>query len=154
MFRFLLAMPAVLVLAATAHAHHFSSGDLVIGHPWSRPTAPGIPIGVAYLSITNHGPKEDVLIGARTPLAAHVEFHRSTLEAGIARMRPVGTLVIAPNTTVTAAPGGLHLMLVDLNSALVAGTSAPLVLRFKVAGEITVQLRVEEHLDATTPANH
>ncbi|HEV7609446.1 MAG TPA: copper chaperone PCu(A)C [Steroidobacteraceae bacterium] len=153
MLRLLLALPAVFALAGTAHAHHFSIGNLVIDHPWSRPTAAGMPIGVAYLSITNNGPNEDVLIEARTPLAARVEFHRSSLEAGIARMRPAGTVVIAPNTTVTATPGGLHLMLVDLNSALVAGTSAPLVLHFKFAGEITVQLMVEER-DATATASH
>ena len=61
----------------------------------------------------------------------------------MARMRPAGALVVAPNATVTAEPGGLHLMLVDLKSPLVAGTFVPLVLEFKSAGEITVQLKVE-----------
>ena len=61
----------------------------------------------------------------------------------MARMRPAGALVVAPGTTVTAEPGGLHLMLVDLKSPLVAGTSIPLVLEFKSAGAITVQLQVE-----------
>ena len=109
-------------LAAAAYAHQYSVGSLVIGHPWSRPTASGMPTGVAYLSITNNGPEQDTLIAASTPAAAHVEFHRTSLEAGMARMRPAGALVVAPNATVTAEPGGLHLMLVDLKSPLVAGT--------------------------------
>ena len=132
-------------LAAAAYAHHYSVGTLVIGHPWSKPTASGIPTGVAYLSITNNGPEQDTLIAASTPAAAHVEFHRTSLDAGTARMRPAGALVVAPNTTVTAEPGGLHLMLVDLKSPLVAGSSIPLVLEFKSAGAITVQLKVEPH---------
>jgi copper(I)-binding protein len=143
MLRHLLMLLAASSLAAAAHAHQYSVGHLVIGHPWSRPTASGMPIGVAYLSITNNGPQQDTLISASTPAAARVEIHRSSFEAGMARMRPAGDVVLAPNSTVTAEPGGLHLMLVDLKSPLVAGTSIPLVLQFKSAGSITVQLQVE-----------
>ena len=143
MLRQLFTLLAAAALAAAAHAHQYSVGNLVIGHPWSRPTASGMPTGVAYLSITNKGPHQDTLIAASTPAAARVEFHRTSFEAGMARMRPAGDLVVEPNATVTAEPGGLHLMLVDLKSPLVAGTSVPLVLQFKSAGSITVQLTVE-----------
>jgi copper(I)-binding protein len=131
------------VLAVAAHAHQYSVGNLVIGHPWSRPTVSGMPTGVAYLSITNRGTRRDTLIGASTPAAARVEFHRTSFEAGMAHMRPTGPLVVEPNATITAEPGGLHMMLVDLKSPLVVGTLVPLVLRFERAGEITVQLKVE-----------
>jgi copper(I)-binding protein len=130
-------------LAVAAHAHQYSVGDLVIGHPWSRPTVSGMPTGVAYLSITNKGNRRDTLIAASTPAAARVEFHRTTFEAGMAHMRPARAVVIEPNATITAEPGSLHLMLVDLKSPLVVGTTVPLVLRFETAGEITVQLQVE-----------
>ena len=143
MLRQLFTLLAASSLAAAAYAHQYSVGSLVIGHPWSRPTASGMPTGVAYLSITNNGPEQDTLIAARTPAAAQVEFHRTSLEAGMARMRPAGALVVASNSTVTAEPGGLHLMLVELKAPLVAGTFIPLVLEFKSAGAITVQLQVE-----------
>jgi copper(I)-binding protein len=143
MLRHLFTLLAAGALAAAAHAHPYSVGNLIIGHPWSRPTASGIPTGVAYLSITNKGSQQDTLIGASTPAAARVEFHRTSLEAGMARMRPAGAVVVEPNATITAEPGGLHLMLVDLKAPLVAGTSVPLVLQFKSAGLITVQLKVE-----------
>ena len=55
MLRLLFTLLAAVLLAAAAHAHQYSVGNLVIGHPWSRPTASGMPIGVAYLSITNNG---------------------------------------------------------------------------------------------------
>jgi copper(I)-binding protein len=143
MLRHLLALLAASVLAAAAYAHQYSVGNLVIGHPWSRPTASGIPTGVAYLSITNKGPREDTLIAAHTPAATRVEFHRTSIESGMARMRPASALVVAPNATITAEPGGLHLMLVELKTPLVEGTSVPLVLTFKSAGDVTVQLKVE-----------
>jgi copper(I)-binding protein len=143
MLRQLFALLAASSLVAAAHAHQYSVGNLVIGHPWSRPTASGMPTGVAYLSITNNGTRQDTLVSASTPAAARVEFHRSSLESGMARMRPTGELIVAPNTTLTAEPGGLHLMLVDLKAPLVAGSSIPLLLQFKSAGLITVQLKVE-----------
>jgi copper(I)-binding protein len=143
MLRHLFTLLAASTLAAAVHAHQYSIGNLVIGHPWSRPTVSGMPTGVAYLSITNNGLQQDTLIGASTPAAERVEFHRTSIEAGMARMRPAGALIVAPNATVTAEPGGLHLMLVELKSPLVAGTSVPLVLQFKSAGRITVQLKIE-----------
>jgi len=150
MLRHLFALLIASVLAAAAHAHHYSIGSLVIGHPWSRPTASGMPTGVAYLSITNNGLREDTLLAAHTPAAARVEFHRTSFDAGMARMRPAEALVVGPNSTITAEPGGLHLMLVDLKSPLVVGSFVPLVLQFEAAGEITVQLKVEMAMDAAS----
>jgi copper(I)-binding protein len=62
----------------------------------------------------------------------------------MAKMRAADAVVVAPGTTVRAEPGGLHLMLVDLKTPLVEGSLVPLVLTFKSAGEVTVQLRVEQ----------
>lgn len=140
--RIIFSLLAALVLAAAALGSQYTVGHLVIGDPWSRPTFEGMPTGVAYLTITNNGALEDTLIAARTPAAARVEFHRTSIEAGMARMRPVEMLVVAPNSTVSAEPGGLHLMLMGLKAPLVEGTSVPLVLTFKSAGDVTVQLRV------------
>jgi periplasmic copper chaperone A len=140
-FGFLLAWAGLL--AVPAHAHQYELGALVIGHPWSRPAAAGMPMGVAYLSITNNGPLPEVLEGASSPVASGVQFHQTTISEGMARMRPLGEITIAPGATVKIEPGGIHLMLVDLGSALEPGKSVPLVLEFRHAGRITVQLAVE-----------
>jgi copper(I)-binding protein len=154
MLRSALGLAAALLLAGAIHAHQFSAGNLVIKHPWARPTATGVPTGVAYLSITNLGAQQDILISAHSPRASRVDFHRTSYEAGMARMRPAGTLVIEPGNTLTAAPGGLHLMLVDLKEPLLQGTSVPLVLTFKTAGDVTVQLKIEQHDGAASDAKH
>jgi periplasmic copper chaperone A len=154
MFRSVSSLAAALLLAAAAHAHQFSVGKLVIAHPWARPTASGMPTGAAYLSITNLGAQEDTLVSAHSPAAGRVEFHRTSFEAGMAKMRPAGALVIQPGNTLTAAPGGLHLMLVGLKSPLRKGETVPLVLTFKTAGEITVQLKIELQDGAETHATH
>ena len=153
MLRSVFALATAVLLAAAAQAHQFSVGNLVINHPWARPTASGMPTGAAYLSITNHGARKDTLIGAQTPAAIRVEFHRTSFEAGMAKMRPASTLVIEPGETLTAGPGGLHLMLVDLRTPLVNGATVPLVLTFKDAGEVTVQLKIEPQ-DKSASATH
>jgi copper(I)-binding protein len=130
-------------LAAVAAAHQYELGALTIAHPWSRPTAPGMSMGVAYFFITNHGSAPDVLIGASTPAAASVQMHQTTITEGMARMRPLTEIVIAPGATVRIEPGGIHLMLVELKAPLELGKSVPLELQFRTAGKITVQLSIE-----------
>jgi copper(I)-binding protein len=135
----LLAAGAAALAAAGSH----EPGKLSISHPWSRPTAAGMSMGVAYLTITNHGKSADTLIAASSPAAARVEMHQTTLVDGMARMRPLREIPIAPGATVKIEPAGIHLMLVDLVAPLVAGQSVPLTLEFRAAGRISVQLAVE-----------
>jgi iron complex outermembrane receptor protein len=142
MLRFRFALPALL-LAASLQAHDFSAGSITIGHPWSRPTASGMPMGVAYFTLTNRGKTEDALTAAETPVAARVEFHQTQLTDGIARMRPLTQIVIAPGKTVKVEPGGIHIMLVELNRALEAGDSIPMTLTFRIAGKVEVRIKVE-----------
>jgi iron complex outermembrane receptor protein len=139
-----LLVAAALLWAATASAHDYTAGRIFIAHPWSRPTAPGIPMGVAYLSLENRGTAEDVLTGASTPAAARVEFHQTTLTEGIARMRPLTEVVLPPGKTVKVEPGGVHMMLVELRHPLEAGTQVPLTLVFRDAGKVDVMLNIEQ----------
>jgi periplasmic copper chaperone A len=141
--RLLLALPAALLFASAAGGHEYAVGHLSIGHPWARATAPGMPMGVVYLTLTNRGTKEDALVAAQTPAAARVEIHQTLLADGMARMRPLTQIVIGAGKVVKVGPGGIHLMLVDLARPLVAGSSVPLTLTFRVAGKIEVQAKVE-----------
>jgi copper(I)-binding protein len=133
----------VTVLVAPTIAHQYEVGKLVIGHPWSRPTAAGVSVGVAYLSVTNNGAQPEVLTGASSPAAASVQFHETTISEGMARMRPLSEVTIPPGATVKLEPGAAHLMLVDLKAPLEPGKSVPLTLQFRNAGKITVQLAVD-----------
>jgi copper(I)-binding protein len=134
-----------IALVVPAVAHHYELGKLVIGHPWSRSTPTGMSTGVAYLSITNSGTETEVLTGASSPAATSVQFHETSISGGMARMRPLTEIVIAPGATVRIEPGAIHLMLIGLKAPLEAGKSVPLTLEFRRAGSITVQ-----HSDGST----
>jgi copper(I)-binding protein len=120
-----------------------SSGALSISNVWARATPAGVDVGGAYFTILNRGHQPDTLLSLASPAASMVELHRTTIENGLARMRPAGAVEIAPGQTVTAGPGGLHVMLVGLQRPLVAGSRVPLVLTFRRAGAITVQVDVQ-----------
>ena len=145
--RALLVMVAALALAvvampAPAPAHEESAGDITIVHPWSRPAAQG-QNGVIYLEISNGGAADDRLIAVSTPLAGRVELHRSTMEDGIHRMEKVDSIAVPAGGTVALEPGGLHVMLIDLEFMLMAEETIPVTFTFERAGDVSTGVSVE-----------
>jgi hypothetical protein len=135
-----------------AAANDYKLGPLTIEHPWARPTLPGQVAGGAYLGIRNAGSAGDRLLGA-SMAAARVEVHEMRMEGDVMRMREIGSLELPAGKTVTLAPGGLHLMLMDLKSPLKVGEKIPVKLRFERAGEVEVLLQVETKPASATDAH-
>jgi len=135
----------ILVLStALAQAEDVKAGDLVIQQAWSRATPGGAKVAGGYLIIENKGTSPDRLLGGATDLAARIEVHEMTMKDGVMTMRPLDNgLTIAPGKTVTLAPGGYHLMLMDLKGALKQGDKVPLTLQFEKAGKVQVSFDVQ-----------
>jgi len=144
-FRFAVSSLAMLVAASAVPGETAAARDgaIVIWDAWTRPTAPGMPMGVAYFVVRNDGDSDDAIVSASTAAAARVEFHQTTLTDGMARMRPLREIVVPARGKVLVAPGGIHLMLVDLTAPLRAGANVPLILQFRRAGRVEVQLAVQ-----------
>lgn len=134
---------AVLALAAVvAMAERSDASSLTVAEAWSRPTPPGLNLGVVYLTITNTGQDGDALVAASTPAAGRVELHTHVQEDGVMKMRPVARIAVPARGTVTLAPGGDHLMLFDLPAPMTAGQRFPVTLSFETAGDVTVEATV------------
>ncbi|MCO5131120.1 MAG: copper chaperone PCu(A)C [Xanthobacteraceae bacterium] len=130
------------------------AGDLAISQAWTRATPGGAKVGGGYLTIENKGKTADRLIGGATPAAARFEIHEMSLSDGVMKMHPVaGGLTIAPGKTVKLAPGGYHLMLIDLKQPFKQGESVPVTLRFEKAGEVAISLSVQG-IGAGAPGAH
>ena len=109
--------------------------------PWARATAPRQTVGGVYVTLTS--PVDDRLLGARSPVAGHAEVHEMTMEGNVMRMRELtGGLRLPAGQAVALAPGGLHVMLVDLKQPLAAGQVIPVQLRFEHAPQVDLQVRV------------
>ena len=148
----LAAMTAVLLgLASAASAHDYSVGELHIGHPYALVTPPGAKAGGAYLSIDNKGKAADKLLRASTARAGSVELHTMSMDGNVMRMRMVPAIDVAPGAPVKLAPGGLHVMLQDLKQPLRKGDKFLMTLVFQRAGEVKVDIVVQ---DAAPAAGH
>ena len=86
----------------------------------------------------------DKLIGVSADVAGKIEVHEMAMDDGVMKMRPVeGGLAIDPGKTVKLAPGGYHLMMMDLKSPLKQGDKLPVTLQFEKAGKVAVTLDVQ-----------
>lgn len=133
---------ALALSAGLAHAEPVSLGDLVIDTPWARASVGQSRPAAAYITIRNTGAGADRLTAITTPVAGMPMVHQSATTDGIARMTAMGMLEIPAGTTVMMAPGGLHVMLMDLTQALDKGATFPLTLTFQTAGEVTIEVPV------------
>ena len=139
------AVLAFCALAAGAHAHDYSSGNLKIDHPWAKTSLEGVPNSAAYMTITNTGETDDTLVAAAADVSKAVELHTMSMEDGVMRMRQLEDGVPLPaSETVTLQPGGLHVMLIGLNDRLEKGESFAMTLTFEKAGQLEVEAIVED----------
>jgi copper(I)-binding protein len=143
---------AILLAALPAIADEaVRAGDLRIDGAWARATPEAARQGAAYLTVRNDSPTGDRLIGARTPAAARAELHTHTHDGGVMRMREVPAIEVEPGAAIALAPGGHHIMLIDLAAPLRDGARFPLTLRFERAGDVVVQIPVRRGPPAGSP---
>jgi copper(I)-binding protein len=137
-------LAAALIGAAAATAALAGDRTLAILDPFARATPGMAKNGAAYLAVSNAGSEADRLLGARSGVAARVELHTHANDNGVMRMRPLdGGIEVPAGGTAALAPGGDHIMLMDLKAPLAEGDSFPLTLVFERAGEITVDVKVK-----------
>ena len=132
------------LLVAPAGAQEIKAGDLVISQAWSRATPGGAKVAGGYLNIENKGAVADRLVGGSADVAGKFEVHEMAMRNGVMTMRPLDKgLVIEPGKTIKLAPGGYHLMLMDLKVPLKQGDKVPVTLDFEKAGKVKVSFDVQ-----------
>ena len=138
---------AFLCTLVSSHAHEFSAGNLSIGHPWARATAPAARTGVVYFSLENSANESDTLLSATVAraVARRASLHEMSLGAkGVMRMVEIKSgLALAAKSAVKFAPGGYHVMLEGLVKPLVAKQKFGMTLQFSKAGAVAVIVHIE-----------
>ncbi|WP_309672380.1 copper chaperone PCu(A)C [Gemmatimonas sp.] len=108
---------------------------------WARIADSGATSG-AYMEIGNNDTVSITLVGASTPDAGAAEVHETMQQDGTAHMMPRPALRIPAGDVVEMAPGGLHVMLVDVRRALTVGDSVRISLRFSDSTNVVVVVPV------------
>lgn len=118
-------------LALTAASAGAQSSAVQVQDAWARATLAQQSATGAFMKLT--APAATRLVEVRSPAAGIVEIHEMKLEGDVMRMRAVDVLPLPAGKAVELKPGGLHVMLMDLNAPVKAGDSLPLTLVFEGA---------------------
>lgn len=142
---------AGLILAAAGAP---AAAEVTVKAPWARASVAGQKFSGAFMELTS---SEDArLVAVTSPAAGLVEIHSMKMEDGIMKMRRIPVLELPAGKAVALAPGGYHIMLMDLKRPLAVGETVPL--RLTVEGRdgrpagIDVTVEVRELTAGTMPA--
>jgi periplasmic copper chaperone A len=131
-----------VALVATMAVATAATADLRVLAAHAPATPAAATSAAAYLTVHNVGATGDQLLRVSTPLAAQVQMHRSQLEGGVMRMRPVASLEVPIGGSIEMSTGATHLMLIGLKRPLQAGEQFPLRLEFARAGVLEAIVKV------------
>jgi len=136
--RFLLPIFGLLVIAC------IPGGEVSIIDAWARPANLGDNSAV-YFKINNPGLRIDSLLEVQTDVAAQAELHESEInDQGVMSMHHQSHIDIPPDSQLEFAPGGLHVMLLDLKQDLRLGDTIQVTFKFQNSDEIKLDIPIRQ----------
>ena len=143
----LIAAVVSTVLAASAFAQNVTVTDA-----WARATVQGQKASGAFMKIT--AKDNTKLIGVSSPVAGVAEVHEMKMDKDVMRMAALPNgLDLPAGQAVELKPGGYHVMLMDLKTALKKDSTVPLTLVFKDAKGVQSTLTVKAPVSAMPMAH-
>ena len=112
-----------IMLAAVASQAAVAAGRLEVGGAWIRTAPPGAMMLAGYATLHNAGDAALTVTSADSEAFEDVSLHESVEVDGVARMKALGSIEIAPGASVVLAPGGKHLMLMRPKGGVSSGES-------------------------------
>lgn len=118
-------------------------GTLDISNGFTRAMPPAAKTGGGFLSIRNNGAEDDRLMRMRSPAAGRMELHNMSMQDNVMVMREITEgLVVPAGESVHLAPGGMHMMFLQVETPFIEGTKVDVTLTFEKAGDVTMALSV------------
>jgi copper(I)-binding protein len=127
-----------LLLPAVAEAHSFRLGNIAIGHAWALPSQQND--GQVFFPLANQGTTHDELVAARSDICATIELRQNNRYDDPA----LTSIALEPKMPVPMRPTARHLRLVGLKQPLKKGDRFKMILDFLNAGEIEIEVIVED----------
>jgi copper(I)-binding protein len=124
--------------------------SLEVNDAWARESASTQNAGAAYFTISG-GDTDDRIVGISVDegVAAVAELHETAMvveddDTGMMMMEPVDAIAVPADGEVRFEPGGYHVMLMQLTEPFAVGDEFSLTLQFEDAGDVVVQVTVED----------
>lgn len=138
----LVLLVATLALSGCATTNDQHSQDLTVTDGWVRVSestqAKGGMTG-GFAVFENHSDKDISLIGGESNIAGMVEIHEVvTIDGAMQMQAKDGGILIPAGGKVELAPGGLHVMLMNLTDKIMEGDEITLTLKFDGHEDLTL----------------
>jgi len=123
-----------------------SAGQIVISDAYARSAGPLAKAGAAYMKIMNHSDESDRLIGVQSDIAKKTELHTHLKDDnGVIRMVRIDEgIELGSMKEHRLVRGGQHIMFMGLKEAFKTGKIIPVTLFFEIAGEVGVEIVVDQ----------
>jgi copper(I)-binding protein len=131
-----LLLASALILAGCSAKPAVETADL-----WVKSSEMSMAGGMTAVfgTLTNTTSSDITLTGAATEVAGLVEIHEMAMIDGEMKMQELdGGLVIPAGQSVVLEPGGNHIMLMELSTAIEAGQEISVTLNFDGAESLTL----------------
>ena len=149
MKKFSLLLASLMVSAGALAA----AADMVtVDEPYVRLAPPNAPATGAFMVIKNAGDKDVKVVKADNPASKSTELHTHLNENGVMKMRPVAAIDVKSKGEAVLKPGGLHVMLINLNAPMKEGDVVPITLTFDDGSSKKVDAKVVKTMAAGMPA--
>ena len=149
-FALILTLFVLSAVGLCANAQDAKSARISVTGAYSKATVAGQSVSSGFMKIAATG-ASDQLISASSPVATEVQLHSMSMEGNTMKMAPVAEMKLEPQVPLQLAPGGYHLMLMDLKPEFAKATSVPLTLTFKDMKGEEVQKEVEVPITMNPP---
>ena len=128
-----------------------TQADVTVKESWVRGTTPAQKATGAFMEITSS--ETAALLTASSPVAGVVEIHTMKMEDGVMKMRALPKLDLPAGKAVKLAPGGNHVMLMDLKQQMKKGDVVPITLKIEGKDKKVQMLEVKAEVrDLAAPA--
>ena len=142
-------------IAALSFAVPAFADGIMVHDPYARASSAMSQSGAAFMEIINQTDTDDRLIDVRSDVAERVELHTHQEDAnGVMRMLHLEEgFAIAAGETHALERGGDHVMFMGPTQAFKTGDTLTLTLSFEHAGDVVVEVPVDNARVPTAPAN-
>lgn len=128
----------LLCTPSMAQAHSLRFGNIAIGHAWALPSQQ--TDGQVFFPMANQGSTPDQLLAARSVICSLIELRKNNRYDDAALI----AFDLDPGAPLPMRPTANHLRLIALRKPLVLGDRFKIILDFRDAGEVEVEVFIEE----------
>lgn len=127
-------LAASLFVFSVSGCSNSDAPNISVSDAWVRSSDSSVAGGMsgAFMKLTNNTDEVITLVGGSASIAGMVEIHETVMGADGMQMQEIGGgLEIPAGQTVVLEPGGLHVMLMNLNEDILAGDEVEITLNFE-----------------------